>query len=95
MMRPVPPSALPRAQQANDYTVADDRDRHPGGYVGCIGCEPACAHDLGERAALNLQEPQCVPSMRPEAKQAAVWRAFYTALLTDSEKTWEEVQGTS
>jgi hypothetical protein len=41
-------------------------------------------------AALNLQEPQCVPSMRPEAKQAAVWRAFYTALLTDPEKTWEE-----
>jgi hypothetical protein len=41
-------------------------------------------------AALDLQEPQCVPSMRPEEKQAAVWRAFYTALLTDSEKTWEE-----
>jgi hypothetical protein len=42
------------------------------------------------RAALDLQEPQCVPSMRPEAKQAAVWRAFYTALLTDSAKTWKE-----
>jgi hypothetical protein len=46
-------------------------------------------------AALDLQEPQCVPSMRPEAKQAAVWRAFYAALLTDPEKTWEEVQATS
>jgi hypothetical protein len=41
-------------------------------------------------AALDLQEPQCVPSMRPEAKQAAVWRAFCTALLTDPEKTWEK-----
>ena len=46
-------------------------------------------------AALDLREPQCVPSMRPEAKQAAVWRAFYTALLTDPEKTWEELQAAS
>jgi hypothetical protein len=41
-------------------------------------------------AALDLQEPQCVPSMRPEAKQSAAWRAFHTALLTDPDKTWEE-----
>jgi hypothetical protein len=35
------------------------------------------------------REPQYPPSMRPEIRESAVWRAFYTALLTDSEKTWE------
>jgi hypothetical protein len=28
--------------------------------------------------------------MRPEIKQAAAWRAFHTALLTDPDATWEE-----
>jgi hypothetical protein len=40
--------------------------------------------------ALSEVEPQYPPSMRPEIKQSAAWRAFYTALLTDPEKTWEE-----
>jgi hypothetical protein len=40
--------------------------------------------------ALGAQEPQYVPSMRPEIKEAAAWRAFHTALLTDPDRTWEE-----
>ena len=41
-------------------------------------------------AALNAQEPQYPALMRPEIKQAAAWRAFHTALLTDPDATWEE-----
>jgi hypothetical protein len=41
-------------------------------------------------AALNAQEPQYPPSMRPEIKEAAAWRAFHAALLTDPDATWEE-----
>jgi hypothetical protein len=40
-------------------------------------------------AALNAQEPQYPPSMRPEVKQAAMWRSFHTALLADPEVTFE------
>jgi hypothetical protein len=39
------------------------------------------------QAALNLQEPQSVPTMRPEATHAATWRRLQTALLTDPEAT--------
>jgi hypothetical protein len=40
--------------------------------------------------ALSAQEPQYPGFQRPEIKQAASWRAFYTALLTDPDATWEE-----
>ena len=40
--------------------------------------------------ALSPVEPQYPPSMRPEIKQAAAWRAFRTALLSDPHATWEE-----
>jgi hypothetical protein len=37
--------------------------------------------------ALSSAQPQYPPSMRPEIKQSAAWRAFHTALLTDPGKT--------
>jgi hypothetical protein len=40
-------------------------------------------------AALDLQEPQFVPTMRPETKQAAAWRSFHTALLSNADATWD------
>jgi hypothetical protein len=41
------------------------------------------------QAALFAKEPQYAPSMRPELKQAAAWRAFHAALLADPEATFE------
>jgi hypothetical protein len=40
--------------------------------------------------ALSMQEPQYPALQRPEIKQAAAWRTFHTALLTDPEETWEK-----
>jgi hypothetical protein len=37
--------------------------------------------------ALSPVEPQYPPSMRPEIKQTAAWRAFHTALLANPETT--------
>jgi hypothetical protein len=41
-------------------------------------------------AALSAQEPQYPPAMRPEIKQAAAWRSFHTALLTEPTTRWQE-----
>jgi hypothetical protein len=40
--------------------------------------------------ALSSAQPQYPPSMRPEIKQSAAWRAFHAALLADPDKKWEE-----
>jgi hypothetical protein len=40
--------------------------------------------------ALSAVEPQYPSFQRPKVKQAAAWRAFHAALLTDPDATWEE-----
>ena len=40
--------------------------------------------------ALSPVQPQYAPSMRPEIKQSAAWRAFHTVLLTDPDATLKE-----
>jgi hypothetical protein len=40
-------------------------------------------------AAIEVQEPQYPPLSRPETKQAAAWRSFHTALLSDADATWD------
>jgi hypothetical protein len=36
-------------------------------------------------AAIEVQEPQYPPLLRPEARCTAAWKAFHTALLADPE----------
>ena len=42
-------------------------------------------------AAIEVQEPQYAPLLRPEARYAAAWKAFYSALLADPEATFDGV----